>query len=161
MKSKLLIISLFSIISIASFSQIVPMGLVLEGLSMSSPILGREVSYAVYLPLDYKEGTRFYPVAYLLHGYTDDETGWIQFGGVNMAADRAIASREIPSMIFVMPDAKATWYVNSAALHILLRNRQIEHEFRVRDGGHTWAYWCTGIVDGLKSSGKVSIGDHV
>ncbi|MFA5815094.1 MAG: alpha/beta hydrolase-fold protein [Bacteroidales bacterium] len=53
-------------------------------------------------------------VVYLLHGYTDNETGWIQFGEVNMAADKAIASREIPSMIIVMPDAKATWYMNNA-----------------------------------------------
>ena len=266
------------------------MGQVLESLKMSSTILGRDVNYAIYLPPDYKESTRFYPVVYLLHGYTDNETGWIQFGEINMAADRAIASREIPSMIIVMPDARATWYLNNAdgsekfedmfvqefipyidkayrtragkefrgvsglsmggfgsllyslkhpdlftacaaysaavwtdeevkkmgspthdgmfeklfgvtkektlltqhyrensildlvgtlpkeqiekvrfyidcgdddflykgnsALHVLLRDRQIRHEFRMRDGGHSWIYWRTGIVDGLKFIGE-------
>jgi enterochelin esterase-like enzyme len=81
-----------------------PLGQVLEGLRFPSPILGRDVKYAVYLPPDYSISSRRYPVVYLLHGYTDDESGWIQFGEVNMAADRAIAAREIPSMIIVMPD---------------------------------------------------------
>lgn len=290
MKIKLLIILSLSTIFFSLSAQVVPMGQVLEGLSMSSPILGRDVNYAIYLPPDYQAGKRSYPVVYLLHGYTDNETGWIQFGEVNMAADRAIASREIPAMIIVMPDAKATWYLNNAdgsekfedmfvsefipfidktyrtraqkefrgvsglsmggfgsllyslkhpdlfvacaafssavwteeevkamssdnrdglfeklfgttkentyltphyransildlvgtlpkeqiekvrfyidcgdddflykgnaALHVLLRDKKIRHEFRVRDGSHSWIYWRTGIVDGLKFIGE-------
>jgi enterochelin esterase-like enzyme len=266
-------------------------GQVLEGLKLSSSILGRDVAYAVYLPPDYATSTRRYPVVYLLHGYTDDESGWIQFGEVNMAADRAIVEREIPPMIIVMPDGGVSWYINDAqgkvryedmfvkelvphidstyrtrpsreyrgiaglsmggwgtlthglrhpelfsacaafsaavwpdeevlgmkqdnwdkilgpvlgvglvgkerlttyfrqvnpldlakslsedslkkvryyidcgdddflirgnfALHLLLLDRKIPHEFRVRDGGHTWSYWRTGIVDGLKFIGQ-------
>lgn len=79
---------------------------------MKSGILGRDVNYAVYLPPDYETSGRRYPVVYLLHGYTDDESGWIQFGKVNLAADRAIAAREIPPMIIVMPDGGATFYIN-------------------------------------------------
>ena len=90
-------------------------GQVLEGLKLSSEILGRDVAYAVYLPPDYATSTRRYPVVYLLHGYTDDESGWIQFGEVNLAADRAIAEREIPPMIIVMPDGGVTFYINDAA----------------------------------------------
>ncbi len=266
-------------------------GQVLEGLKLPSAVLGRDVAYAVYLPPDYAASTRRYPVVYLLHGYTDNESGWIQFGEVNLAADRAIAAREIPPMIIVMPDGGVTWYVNDAsgkvlyedmfiqeliphidaayrtrparefrgiaglsmggwgtlvhalrhpdlfaacaafsaavwpdeeilgmkqktwdelvgpvfgvglagkdrltahfrkvsplelarsqpedslkkvryyidcgdddflirgncALHLLLTDRKIPHEFRVRDGGHTWSYWRTGIVDGLKFIGQ-------
>ncbi|MGA2362074.1 MAG: alpha/beta hydrolase-fold protein [Candidatus Aminicenantales bacterium] len=266
-------------------------GQVLEGLHVTSPILGRDVSYAVYLPPDYATSTRRYPVVYLLHGYTDNESGWIQFGEINQAADRAIADREIPPMIIVMPDGGVTWYVNdyqnrvrfedmfvqefiphidasfrtrperefrgvaglsmggwgtlvyalshpelfsacaafsaavwpdeeilamkqdawdkvvgpvlgpglagkarltphfrkysplalagalpeeslkkvryyidcgdkdflirgNCALHILLLDRKIPHEFRVRDGAHTWTYWRTGIIDGLKFIGE-------
>jgi enterochelin esterase-like enzyme len=276
--------------SIFGYSQILSTGKVIEGLSMKSPILGRDVKFAVYLPPDYDSGNRSYPVVYLLHGYTDNETGWIQFGEVNLAADRAIAAREIPPMIIVMPDAGATWYMNNAdgsvkfedmitgefipyidktyrtrasrefrgisglsmggfgsllyslkhpdlfaacaafssavwtdeeinswpdsnrngmfnklfgltkekslltdhyransildlaktltkeqiekvrfyidcgdddflfkgnsALHVLLRDRQVKHEYRVRDGGHTWSYWRTGITDGLKFIGE-------
>ncbi len=87
-------------------------GRVIESLSMTSKILSREVKYSVYLPADYETSTRRYPVVYLLHGYTDNETAWVQFGEVNLAADRAIAMREIPPMIIVMPDAGVTWYVN-------------------------------------------------
>jgi enterochelin esterase-like enzyme len=263
----------------------------MEGLHFPSAILGRDVNYAVYLPPDYATSTRRYPVVYLLHGYTDNESGWIQFGEVNMAADRAIADREIPPMIIVMPDGGVTWYINdhqnkiryedmfveefiphidasfrtrperefrgvaglsmggwgtlvyalrhpelfsacaafsaavwpeeeilsmkqdvwdkvvgpvmgpglagkarltphfrkysplelartlpedslkkvryyidcgdddflirgNCALHIALSDRKIPHEFRVRDGAHSWIYWRTGIVEGLKFIGQ-------
>ena len=266
-------------------------GQVREGLHFASAILGKDVNYAVYLPSDYETSTRRYPVVYLLHGLTGNESDWIQSGEVNLAADRAIAEREIPPMIIVMPDAGNTWYVNdyqnkvryedmfvqefiphidatlrtrpvrefrgisglsmggwgtlmfamkhpelfsacaafsagvwtdegftamdqkayeavvgaifgpqlagrdrltphfrsnsplelaktaseaslkrvryyidcgdddfltggNCALHLILRERKIPHEFRVRDGGHTWSYWRTGIVDGLKFIGQ-------
>jgi enterochelin esterase-like enzyme len=268
-----------------------PSGQVLEGLHFTSTVLGRDVQYAVYLPSDYAASSRRYPVVYLLHGYTDNESGWIQFGEINAAADRAIADREIPPMIIVMPDGGVTWYINdcqnkvryedmfvqefiphvdaayrtrperefrgiaglsmggwgtlvysmrhpelfaacaafsaavwpddevlamkqdvwdkivgpvlgpglagkgrltphfrkysplelagtlpeeslkkvryyidcgdddfltkgNCALHVLLVTRKIPHEFRVRDGGHAWSYWRTGIVDGLKFIGQ-------
>ena len=267
-------------------------GRVFEGLKFSSKILGRDVAYAVYLPPDYAASSRRYPVVYLLHGYTDDESGWIQFGEIDLAADRAIDDREIPPMIIVMPDGGVTFYINDAAgkvryedmfvqelipyvdatyrtrasrefrgiaglsmggwgtlvqslrhpelfaagaafsaavwpddeilgmkqeswdkllgplfgaaglagkdrltpyfrkvspldlakslpedslrkvryyidcgdddflikgncaLHLLLLDRKIPHEFRVRDGSHTWSYWRAGIVDGLKFIGQ-------
>jgi enterochelin esterase-like enzyme len=87
-------------------------GQVLEGASIKSAILGRDVNYAIYLPPDYQSSVRRYPVVYLLHGYTDNESAWIQFGEVNLTADRAIAAREIPPMIIVMPDGGVTWYIN-------------------------------------------------
>lgn len=269
----------------------VPLGQVHEGLRMTSPILGQDVAYAVYLPPDYDLAGRRYPVVYLLHGYTDDESGWIQFGEIQMAADRAIAAREIPPMIIVMPDGGVSFYINDCqnkvrfedmfiqefiphidatfrtrpkkefrgisglsmggwgslvlsmrhpdlfaacaafsaamwteedmintpeknydrlmgrlfgpglqgkdrltphfrahnpidqarekpedelkkvryyidcgdddflikgnmALHAVLLDRKIPHEFRVRDGGHSWTYWRTGIVDGLAFIGQ-------
>jgi enterochelin esterase-like enzyme len=42
----------------------------------------------------------------------------------------------------------------NTALHEILRERKIPHELRVRDGAHTWSYWRTGIVDGLKFIGQ-------
>jgi enterochelin esterase-like enzyme len=267
-------------------------GQVFEGLKVPSAILGRDVAYAVYLPPGYEASTQRFPVVYLLHGYTDDESGWIQFGEIRLAADRAIAEREIPPLIIVMPDGGVTFYINDAAgkvryedmfvrelvpfidktyrtradrefrglaglsmggwgtlvyalrhpdlfsagaafsaavwadddiagmkqkswddllgplfgaegkagkdrltahfrsvspldlartlpedslkkvryyidcgdddflikgncaLHLLLTDRKIPHEFRVRDGGHTWTYWRTGIVEGLKFIGQ-------
>jgi enterochelin esterase-like enzyme len=88
---------------------------VAEGLKLRSQVLGRDIAYAVYVPPDYASSTRRYPVVYLLHGYTDDESGWIQFGEVGGAAERAIAAGEIPPMIIVMPDGGVTWYIDDAA----------------------------------------------
>ncbi|GAB5527190.1 MAG: alpha/beta hydrolase-fold protein [Roseivirga sp.] len=87
----------------------------LESLSMDSEILDYDVEYSVYLPEDYETSQRAYPVVYLLHGYTDDETGWTQFGEVKRLVDEGIASGEIPPMIIIMPDGKVTWYMNDHA----------------------------------------------
>ena len=40
-------------------------------------------------------------------------------------------------------------YKGNSMLHILLRDHGIPHEFRIRDGGHNWAYWQAGLRDGL------------
>ena len=80
-------------------------GKVMDDLSLNSKILKSERKFAVYLPPDYQNSTRSYPVLYLLHGYTDDHTGWVQFGEVLYIADKAILSGESTSMIIVMPDA--------------------------------------------------------
>jgi enterochelin esterase-like enzyme len=87
-------------------------GQVLEGLSFPSNLVEKSVNYAIYLPPDYDLSKRRYPVVYLLHGFTDDETAWIQFGEANQAADMAISRSEVPPMIIVMPDGGITWYIN-------------------------------------------------
>ncbi len=87
-------------------------GIVREGLTIDSAILGKPVRYTVYLPADYETSTRYYPVVYLLHGYTDDDTGWLQFGEANRIVDAGIASGELPPMILVMPDGGVSWYIN-------------------------------------------------
>jgi len=87
-------------------------GQVQEGLKFFSKILGKEVRYTIYLPSGYAASTRRYPVVYLLHGYTDDDTAWVQFGEVNLIADRAIARGEIAPVMIAMPDAGSSWYIN-------------------------------------------------
>ena len=32
-------------------------------------------------------------------------------------------------------------YEGNSRAHIVMRQRDIPHEFRIRDGGHTWTYW--------------------
>lgn len=258
-------------------------GKVLESLEFESSLVNYPVEYSVYLPPDYETSERSYPILYLLHGYSDDETGWIQFGEANSIADRGIANGDFPPCIIVMPDGKVGWYINNfkgddpwedmfvkefipfieekyrirskkefraiaglsmggngalllsmrnpdlfsscvamsagtftdeeiinnnqydryfkdiygpkpkdkvsnhwkansplhllenadkdklksirfyidcgdddflykgnAALHVKMRNLDIPHEFRVRNGGHEWSYWRTGLFDGLK-----------
>jgi len=89
------------------------MGKIIQEKTVKSTILGKNVIYTVYLPADYDQSERTYPVVYLLHGYTDDNTAWLQFGEVNRYADKAIADGTIPPMIIVMPDADSTFYINS------------------------------------------------
>jgi S-formylglutathione hydrolase FrmB len=88
-------------------------GKVIESLIFESEKVDYPVEYSVYLPPDYDISQRSYPVLYLLHGYSDDETGWIQFGEANMTADRGIANGDFPPCIIIMPDGKVSWYVNS------------------------------------------------
>jgi len=89
-------------------------GTIRESLKLKSAILGKEVEYSLYLPPDYDQSNRKYPVLYLLHGYTDDEVGWTQFGEVKAIADRQIQSMEMTSMVIAMPDGGVSWYINSA-----------------------------------------------
>ncbi len=88
-------------------------GTVFEERTVNSAILGRPVKYSIYLPADYMGSERTYPVVYLLHGYTDDHTGWVQFGEVNRYADKAILEGAIPPMIIVMPNGDTSFYINS------------------------------------------------
>ncbi|QDK78433.1 esterase family protein [Spirosoma sp. KCTC 42546] len=58
---------------------------------------------------------------------------------------------------------KVRWYldcgdddaltVGNAMLHIALLERKIPHEYRARDGAHTWSYWRSGLPDALKFIG--------
>ena len=41
-------------------------------------------------------------------------------------------------------------YAGNGILHNLMRDLNIPHEYRVRDGGHTWEYWRTGLPEALR-----------
>jgi S-formylglutathione hydrolase FrmB len=71
------------------------------------------MEYCIYLPPDYETSQRSYPVLYLLHGLSDNETGWVQFGEAGHIADKAIETGEAAPCIIVMPNGKVTWYCNS------------------------------------------------
>lgn len=40
-------------------------------------------------------------------------------------------------------------YEGNSMLHIAMRNKNIPHEFRMRDGGHSWGYWREALPDVL------------
>ena len=60
---------------------------------------------------------------------------------------------------------KVHWYIDcgdddflyrgNAALHLILREREVPHEYRVRNGAHNWTYWRTWIGEGLAFIGEV------
>jgi len=109
--AKKTLISLLGIcLFVISFSQ---SGKVLEQEVIKSKILGKDVHYTLYLPPDYYTSQRSYPIVYLLHGFTDDNTGWLQFGEINRYADKAILNGTIPPMIIAMPNGDSSFYVNS------------------------------------------------
>ncbi|MCF6356484.1 MAG: polysulfide reductase NrfD [Draconibacterium sp.] len=107
---KILFLSLIFFYTLSLFAQT---GKVLESLEFTSKLVSSPVKYSIYLPPGYDISERSYPVVYLLHGYSDDETGWVQFGEIDRIADRGIANGDISSSIIVMPDGKVTWYCNS------------------------------------------------
>ena len=45
-------------------------------------------------------------------------------------------------------------YKGNDALHTTMRDMNIAHEYRIRDGAHTWTYWRTYLIEGLKFVGQ-------
>lgn len=93
------------LLSISALSLSAQYSKVYDDLTMDSEILKMERHYAIYLPPDYEQSERSYPVLYLLHGGGDDQTGWVQFGEVMHITDKAIKEGKATPMIIVMPDA--------------------------------------------------------
>jgi len=70
----------------------------------SSNVAGDLRDYYVYTPPGYeKSGKKKYPVLYLLHGYSDDASGWTAVGRANVILDNLIAQGKAKPMIVVMP----------------------------------------------------------
>jgi enterochelin esterase-like enzyme len=60
--------------------------------------------YYVYTPPGYEPASKkTYPVLYLLHGYSDDASGWSAVGRANVILDNLIAQGKAKPMIVVMP----------------------------------------------------------
>ena len=109
MRKLILGIGLCLLVCLQLFSQSV----VKESLQFRSEKMGKDVRYSIYLPDGYDVSDRKYPVLYLLHGWTDDETSWLQMGNMQRITDDAIKQGIAIPMVIVMPDAGESWYVNS------------------------------------------------
>ncbi|MEZ4768830.1 MAG: alpha/beta hydrolase-fold protein [Caldilineales bacterium] len=59
--------------------------------------------FYVFLPPGYDASDKHYPVVYVLHGYTDNETGLA--GNFKNSYDKALAEGDVQEMIFVFPNA--------------------------------------------------------
>lgn len=69
-----------------------------------SGVVGDQRDYFVYTPPNYDpSGKTRYPVLYLLHGYSDDASGWTSVGKANVIFDNLIAQGKAKPMIVVMP----------------------------------------------------------
>lgn len=58
----------------------------------------------VYLPGDYYETQRNYPVLYLIHGARGTETAWVKNGDLLPSLDSLVAGGKAEEMIVVMPN---------------------------------------------------------
>jgi enterochelin esterase family protein len=69
-----------------------------------SAVANDERDYYVYTPPGYDPTAKTtYPVLYLLHGYSDDASGWTAVGRANVIFDNLIAQGKAKPMIVVMP----------------------------------------------------------
>jgi enterochelin esterase family protein len=69
-----------------------------------SGVVGDERDYYVYTPPGYEAKSKTkYPVLYLLHGFSDDASGWTAVGRANVILDNLIAQGKTKPIIVVMP----------------------------------------------------------
>jgi enterochelin esterase-like enzyme len=69
----------------------------------------------------------------------------------------------VPYLVKNIPDAQkkaVRWFIDcgdddflyegNSLVHIEMRKKEIPHEFRIRDGGHTWTYWRQSLPEVLR-----------
>ncbi|HEU5146433.1 MAG TPA: alpha/beta hydrolase-fold protein [Chryseosolibacter sp.] len=77
--------------------------------------------------------------------------------------ERYYKSVSVLELIKQLPDDQkkaVRWYIDcgdddflyegNSLVHIAMRKKEIPHEFRIRDGGHTWTYWRHSLPAVLK-----------
>lgn len=67
-----------------------------------SGVIGDERDYYVYTPPGYSAKSKPLPVLYLLHGFSDDASGWTSVGRAHVILDNLIADGKIKPMLVVM-----------------------------------------------------------
>ncbi|MBK8634723.1 MAG: esterase family protein [Saprospiraceae bacterium] len=140
----------------------------IAGLSMGG---GGSFMYALHRP-------DMFSAACPLSAYTGPlsmEAFKAQLANRNMAGTEAqleayYAKHSATELVKTLPAAdlkKVRWFIDcgdddflfegNALMHIALKKAEIPHEYRVRQGGHTWTYWRESLPEVL---GFVSLGFH-
>jgi enterochelin esterase-like enzyme len=96
-----------------------------------STVAGDDRDYYVYTPAGYDPAAKkTYPVLYLLHGFSDDASGWTAVGHANVILDNLIAQRQAKPMVVIMPLGYGTMeFVHNgwdAWSHHQMRDRNFE-----------------------------------
>ena len=98
-KKAFLLVALTTLIALSSGARVVTD-------SIQSKVLGDKVKFNVWLPFGFEMNPDAkYPVLYLLHGFTDTYSAWVQKGRVDEIADELLGTGEIKPMVIVMPNA--------------------------------------------------------
>ena len=90
-----------------------------KDLTVRSDIMNTNVKYSIYLPESY-DGTKKYPVLYMLHGYGGNNNDWLQDntgsiwagGGTMPAYAREYAEKTGKELIIVAPDGGNNFYLD-------------------------------------------------
>jgi len=132
---------------------------------------GDERDFYVYTPPGYDPKAKTtYPVLYLLHGFSDDASGWTAVGRANVILDNLIAEGKAKPMIVVMPLGYGTMEIirlgwGGLGSHPEVRERNlsdfrpmlwevrmmVEHEYRIKDDRNSRA------IAGLSMGGSESL----
>jgi enterochelin esterase-like enzyme len=136
-----------------------------------SKIASDHRDFYVYTPPDYFASTKTeYPVLYLLHGFSDDASGWTAVGLANVILDNLIAQGKAKPMIVVMPlgygdyevirrgwgswsDKELAWRNLSKFTDVLLSEimPQVEQSYRIKKDRESRA------IAGLSMGGAESL----
>lgn len=136
-----------------------------------SDVVGDQRDYYVYTPPGYDQTKKkSYPVLYLLHGFSDDASGWTAVGRANVILDNLIADGKAKPMLMVMTlgygAPEIVSYGFGAFRHVELRQKnfdkfteslltevvpQIEKEYRVTKDHNSRA------IAGLSMGGAESL----
>ena len=82
-------------------------------MQLHSDRLGKDMPVTVYLPAGY-DGHMRYPVLYMLHGYSGNDSSWIPGLGLHTQADALAADGSITPLILVAPGIDNSFGINSA-----------------------------------------------
>lgn len=117
---------------------------------INSTYMGREMKYSIYLPGGY-DGTKEFPVLWLLHGYGDDQNSWLDKGFLARYAD-TYEKNGGRGMIVVTPDGLTEFYVGKYENYFFEELMpDVEKKFKVKaDGQHR-------MVAGLSMGGYGSL----
>lgn len=103
------------------------------------PVDDMEWQYHILLPSSYEYGNEEYPVVYLLHGLNAYPSDWYAALHLKEKVEKLRAEKQIPEVIYVMPDGGKTYYVNDYDETIQYENffieyfiPEIESLFRIR-----------------------------
>jgi len=94
-----------------------------------SAVANDDRDFYVYTPPGYEAtSTKTYPVLYLLHGYSDDASGWTAVGRANVILDNLIAQGKAKPMIVVMPLGYGTMEIVRAGWGGIANRPQVREE---------------------------------
>lgn len=92
-----------------------PGGARVEFKHFSSPAIGKEAAYSVFLPPSYeKDPQARFPVVYFLHGLWNDDTSWAveRYGGIPAQLEELMVRGDLPEFLLVNPNGENSFYTD-------------------------------------------------